>query len=224
MKESIKILLVDDHEVVRLGLRTLFSRYQSLKVVDEAGSGKEAIDKAALHRPDVVIMDLRLPGQDGVEAIRKITQKSAASRVLVLTAFSDDELLFEAIAAGASGYLLKEIDSERLVHAVERVARGESLLDPLVTERVLKRVREGKEKRENQPFGELTWQQKRILALIAEGKSNREIGALLDLSEKTIRNYVSRILSTLGAHSRTQAAAYAIRHHLEVSLPSHKTR
>ncbi|MEX0805422.1 MAG: response regulator transcription factor [Candidatus Binatia bacterium] len=220
MKEPIRILLVDDHEVVRIGLRTLLSRYPNLSVVDDAGSASEAIEKALRHKPDVVIMDLRLPEEDGVQAIRTIREKCPQIRILVLTAFSDEELLFEAIAAGASGYILKEINSEKLVEALQAVVRGESLLDPRITERVLKKLKESPLRSESGAFDSLNFQEKRILALIAEGKSNRQIGERLRLSEKTIRNYVSQLLSKLGLHSRTQAAAYAIRHHLEIGFPS----
>jgi DNA-binding NarL/FixJ family response regulator len=214
MKEAIRILLVDDHEVVRVGLRTLLSRYPGLSVIDDAESGTGAVEKALRHKPDVVIMDLRLPEKDGVEAIRTIRQKCPQIRVLVLTAFSDDQLLLDTIAAGANGYILKEINSEKLVEGVRALARGESLLDPRVTERILKSFKEGPLRPGSAAFSSLSFQEKRILTLIADGKTNREIGERLHLSEKTIRNYVSQILSKLGLQSRTQAAAYAIRHQL----------
>jgi DNA-binding NarL/FixJ family response regulator len=219
MKEITRILLVDDHEVVRVGLRALLSRYPNLSVVDDASSGKEAVEKAIQLKPDVVVMDLRLPEQDGVEAIRTIREKCSKTRVLVLTAFSDDEILFDAIAAGASGYILKEINSEKLVEALQAIGRGEFLLDSRITEKILKRLKEGNQGLQSSEFASLSFQEKRILALITEGKSNREIGERLGLSEKTIRNYVSQILSKLGLHSRTQAAAYAIRYHLEIKFP-----
>ncbi len=214
----IKILLVDDHEVVRLGLKTLLGRYANFTVVAEAENGRIAVEKTLQHKPDLVIMDLRLPEQDGIQAIRAITRKCPKTRIVVLTAFSDDALLFEALAAGASGYVLKEIDSARLIQAIEAAARGEPLLDPMVTEKILKRLRQSPGKQDH--FWSLSWQEKRVLALIAEGRTNREIGTFLRLSEKTIRNYVTRILSKLDLRSRTQAAAYAIRHQQEVGTPS----
>jgi two-component system response regulator DevR len=224
MKQPIRVLLVDDHEVVRVGLRTLLDSRPDLSVVDDAGSGREAVDKAIHHKPDVVIMDLRLPEEDGVEAIRRIREKCPDTRVLVLTAFCDDQLLFDAIVAGANGYMLKEINSEKLVEGVRALARGESLLDPRVTERILEKFKEGPLRRDSAPFSSLSFQEKRILALIADGITNREIGERLRLSEKTIRNYVSQILSKLGLHSRTQAAAYAIRHHLEIRITPAATK
>jgi two-component system response regulator DevR len=214
-KGPLRILLVDDHEVVRVGLRSLLSRHGSFLVVDDAGTGSEAVEKALRLKPDIVIMDLRLPEKDGLDAIRIIREKCPKTRVLVLTAFRDDELLFDAIAAGASGYILKEINSEKLLEALIAVGRGDSLLDPMVTERVLIKLKQGHLRPDSPAFEPLSFQEKRILALIAEGKGNREIGQCLSLSEKTIRNYVSGILSKLGLHSRTQAAAYAIRHRLD---------
>lgn len=221
MKHPIKILLVDDHEVVRLGLKTLLGRYANFAVVAEAENGKMAVEKTFQHKPDLVIMDLRLPEQDGIQAIRAITRKCPKTRIVVLTAFSDDELVFEALAAGASGYVLKEIDSARLIQTIEAAARGESLLDTMVTEKILKRLRYSSAKQD--PFRLLSWQEKRILALIAEGRTNREIATSLRLSEKTIRNYVTRILGKLDLRSRTQAAAYAIRHQQEIGTPSPNT-
>lgn len=217
-KGPIRILLVDDHEVVRIGLRSVLSRHPNLSVVDDAGSGREAVEKALRLKPDIVIMDLRLPEKDGVDAIRIIREKCPVTRVLVLTAFSDEELLFDAIAAGASGYILKEINSEKLLEALLLVGRGDSPLAPGLTERVFNRLKQGKLQADATAFEPLSFQEKRILALIAEGMSNREIGERLSLSEKTIRNYVSEILSKLGLRSRTQAAAYAIRNHLDIRL------
>jgi DNA-binding NarL/FixJ family response regulator len=214
MKRPVRILLADDHEVVRVGLRTLLSHQPDFSVVDEAASGTDAVTKAFFHKPDIVIMDLRLPEKNGVEAIRIIREKNPEIRVLVLTAFSDDQLLFDAIAAGANGYILKEINGEKLVEALRALARGESLLDSRVTERILKRFKEGPRRPETTAFSSLSFQERRILTLIVDGKSNREIGVQLHLSEKTVRNYVSQVLSKLGLQSRTQAAAYALRHHL----------
>jgi DNA-binding NarL/FixJ family response regulator len=214
VKRRIRILLADDHEVVRLGLRTLLNRHADLSVVDEAASGTDVITKAFFHKPDIITMDLRLPETNGVEAIRIIREKHPEIRILVLTAFSDDQLLFDAIAAGANGYILKEINGDKLVEALRALARGESLLDSRITETILRRFKEGPLRPETTAFSSLSFQERRILTLIADGKSNRDIGVQLHLSEKTVRNYVSQILSKLGLQSRTQAAAYALRHNL----------
>jgi DNA-binding NarL/FixJ family response regulator len=214
MKRPVRILLADDHEVVRVGLRTLLSRHSDFSVVADAASGRDAVTKALLHKPDIVIMDLRLPETNGVEAIRIIREKHREIRILVLTAFSDDQLLFDAVAAGANGYILKEINGEKLVEALRVIARGESLLDSRLTERILRRFKEGPLRPETTALSSLSFQERRILTLIADGKSNRDIGVQLHLSEKTVRNYVSQILSKLGLQSRTQAAAYALRHNL----------
>lgn len=183
---------MDDHEVVRAGLRSVLSHRADLAVVDEAATGGEAVEKAVRLRPDIVIMDLRLPEGDGVEAIRLIVKKCPAIRILVLTAFADDQLLFDAIRAGAHGYILKEINSEKLIEALRALARGEALVDPRVTERILKRFKEGPLLlQQDTAFSGLSFQERRILAFIADGKTNREIGQRLHLSEKTIRNYTT---------------------------------
>ena len=209
-----RVLLVDDHEVVRLGLRSLLERYTHLQVVGEAGSADEAIAEAGRLRPDVVVMDVRLPGRSGVDACREIRSRLPEARVIMLTSYEDDAALFEAIAAGACGYVLKQIGSEALVQAIETVGRGEALLDPAVTERVLMRVRESSVERHQQAFSGLTEQEMRILALVARGISNKEIARTLELREKTVRNYVSTILGKLGVASRVQAATYALQNHI----------
>lgn len=217
---TLRILIVDDHEVVRLGLRALLDRHPDFSVVDEAGTAREAIQKALLHRPDVVVMDIRLPGRSGIDACREIVAQLPETRVIMLTSYAEDELLFDAIAAGACGYVLKQIGSDDLIRAIEAVGRGEALLDPSVTRRVLERVREAARKDETAPFAELTEQELRVLALVAEGKTNREIARALYLGEGTVRNYVSSILSKLGVTNRAEAAAFAVRHHLKEYLRS----
>jgi two-component system response regulator DevR len=211
----LKILLVDDHEVVRLGLKSLLSRYPKFEVVAEAGTAEEAIRLSLEYKPDVVVMDIRLPGKSGIEATREITDAQPDSKVIVLTTFADDELLFDAISAGASGYVLKQIDSQELINALERIGRGESLLDPVLTQKVFKRVRDSAHKEENQAFAALTEQEMKVLQLLSLGRRNKEIAAEVFLSEKTVRNYVSSILSKLGMETRTEAAAYAVKHHIE---------
>ena len=216
-----RLLIVDDHEVVRLGLRTLLSHYPHLHVVGEAGSADEAVIEVERWRPDVVVMDVRLPGRSGVEACREIRRRFPETQVIMLTSYEEDEALFEAIAAGASGYVLKQIGSDALVQAIETVGRGEALLYPAATKRVLARVRETAGERYRKAFADLTEQELRVLALVVRGLSNKEIARSMGLRDKTVRNYVSAILGKLGLASRVQAATYALKNHIEqiVSLP-----
>jgi two-component system response regulator DevR len=202
-----RVLICDDHEVVREGLRTLLSRRQDLAVVGEAGTMQEAIETAAKAKPDVVIMDVRLPDGSGVEACRAIREARPETHVIMLTSYADDEALFASIVAGASGYLLKQTRGQAVVDAIQAVAQGRSLLDPDVTGKVLERVRHGREQ-EDPAIASLTDQERKVLEQLAEGKTNREIGTALFLSEKTVKNYVSRILDKLGLSRRAQAAAY----------------
>ena len=202
-----RVLICDDHEVVCEGLRTLLSRRQDVAVVGEAGTMQEAIDTAAKAKPDVVIMDVRLPDGSGVEACRAIREARPETHVIMLTSYADDEALFASILAGASGYLLKQTRGQAVVDAIQAVAQGRSLLDPDVTGKVLERVRRGREQ-EDPAIASLTDQERKVLEQLAEGKTNREIGTALFLSEKTVKNYVSRILDKLGLSRRAQAAAY----------------
>ena len=208
---STRVLLCDDHEVVREGLRTLLSRHQDIAVVGEAGTMAEAIEAAAKAKPDVVIMDVRLPDGSGVEACRAIREARPETRVIMLTSYADDEALFASIIAGASGYLLKQTRGQAVVDAIQAVAAGRSLLDPDVTGKVLERVRKGREQ-EDPKIASLTEQERKVLEQLAEGKTNREIGTVLFLSEKTVKNYVSRILDKLGLSRRAEAAAYVAKH------------
>ncbi len=209
-EEPIRVLIVDDHEVVRMGLRTLLERRPHFLVVGEAGSVAEAIQAARRTKPHVVIMDVRLPDGSGVEACRDIKQDDPQVQVIMLTAFADDDALFGSIMAGAAGYILKQARSQALVEAIERAARGESLLDPSVTAQVLQRLRQLASGQKDE-MASLSPQERRILALIADGKTNREIAAELYLSEKTVKNYVSSILSKLQLKRRSQAAAFLAR-------------
>jgi DNA-binding NarL/FixJ family response regulator len=211
----LKVLLVDDHEVVRLGIKSLLSHYPQFEVVSEAGTADEAVRQAREYKPDVVVMDIRLPGKSGIEATREIMTELPETKVIMLTTFADDELLFDAISAGASGYVLKQIDSHELINALERIGRGESLLDPAVTQQVFKRMRESTRQAETQAFASLSEQELKVLALVAQGKRNKEIAEHVFLSEKTVRNYVSAILSKLSLSTRSEAAAYAVKHHIE---------
>jgi DNA-binding NarL/FixJ family response regulator len=211
----LKILLVDDHEIVRLGLKSLLGQYSQFEVVAEASNADDAIRQAQEYKPDVVVMDIRLPGKSGIDATREITAKRPATKVIMLTTFADDELLFDAISAGASGYVLKQIDSGELITALERIGRGESLLDPAVTQQVFKRMRESTRKAETEAFSPLTEQELKVLALVAQGKRNKDIAKQVFLSEKTVRNYVSSILSKLSLSTRSEAAAYAVKHRID---------
>jgi DNA-binding NarL/FixJ family response regulator len=211
---ELRILLVDDHEIVRLGLKTLIDRQPTFQVIAEAGTADEAVEKARVHKPDVVVMDIRLPGRNGIEATRDVMRLLPDTKVIMLTSYADDELLMEAIEAGAAGYVLKQIGSDSLLKALETVARGESLLDPALMNKVFARLREAARRERGQAFAGLTEQEVKILALVAEGLTNREIAERTYLSEKTVRNYVSAILGKLGLAHRSQAAAYAVEHGL----------
>jgi len=215
MTKSISILIVDDHEVVRMGVRALIERQPGMQVVGEAASVHEAVDRAKALCPDVVVLDVRMPGGDGLEACRQIKAERPETRIIVLTSFPDDEVLFDAIASGADGYVLKQIGSDDLLRALERVGHGDSMLDPSVTGRVFAKMRQVRQQERAHAFAGLSAQEMQILARLAEGETNREIGAALHLSEKTVRNYVSDILSKLGFASRSQAAAHAARNRIE---------
>ena len=206
---GIKVFLVDDHEVVRRGLVSLIQLEEDLKVVGEAGSVSEALARLEVALPEVMILDVRLPDGDGIELCRDVKSLHPEIACLMLTSYSDDEALFSAILAGASGYLLKQIRGNALVDAIRRVARGESLLDPAVTARVLERLRSPAI--EDDLISKLSPQEKKILDLISEGMTNREIAASMYLAEKTIKNYVSNMLAKLGMGHRSEAAAYAAR-------------
>ncbi len=213
-----RIILVDDHEVVRLGLKSLLERNSQFSVVGEAGSAREAVEKVARLQPDVVVMDIRLPGTSGIEACEEIVDKFPKTKVIMLTSYAEDEMLFSAIRAGASGYILKQIGSEDLIKALEAVSRGEALLDPAVTQRIFQEVRRAGKEGEASAFAHLSEQEKHVLLLVAEGKTNREIAKQLFLGEGTVRNYVSSILSKLNVSNRAEAAAYAVTHKLKEQI------
>jgi len=212
---QIRVFLLDDHEIVRRGLADLISLQSDLEVVGEAGTAAEALIRITAAQPDVAVFDVRLPDGNGVEVCREIRSLFPHIRVLMLTSYADDEALFNAIMAGASGYVLKEIRGTDLISAIRQVAAGNSLLDPSGTERVLERLRNGN--KVNDELSGLTEQEKTILMLIGEGMTNRQIGEKMHLAEKTIKNYVSGLLAKLGMERRTQAAAYVAR--LEAKNP-----
>src|SRR6266511_2774802 len=207
-----RILLVDDHEVVRVGLRALLSTVPGFTVVGEADSVASAIQAARRWRPDVVAMDVRLLDGSGVEACREIRSEFPEVRVIMLTSFADEEAVFASILAGASGYLLKQARGQALIDAVEAVWRGGSLLDPAVTRQVLERVRRLGDREVDEELSRLSEQERKILPLIAEGKTNREIAAALSLSDRTVKSYVSNILTKLNLSRRAEAAAFITRH------------
>jgi DNA-binding NarL/FixJ family response regulator len=203
------VFLLDDHEVVRRGLREMVDAEADLEVVGEASTAEEALARIPPTHPDVAVLDVRLPDGNGVEVCREVRSRHSEIQCLILTSFADDEALFQAIMAGASGYLLKQIRGPDIVDAIRRVALGQSLLDPSVTSRVLERLRSGPE--EDERLGTLTEQERRILDLIAQGLTNRQIAQTVHLAEKTVKNYVSNLLAKLGMERRTQAAVYATR-------------
>ncbi|HEX2849353.1 MAG TPA: response regulator transcription factor [Acidimicrobiales bacterium] len=205
---SVRVFLLDDHEIVRRGIRELIEAEDDLEVVGEASTAEEAMSRIPPTRPDVAVLDVRLPDGDGVEVCREIRSRHPEIQCLMLTSFADDEALFSAIMAGASGYVLKQVKGTDLLDGIRRVGRGESLLDPAVTRRVLERLRA---KPEEDELSDLTDQEKRILQLIAEGRTNRQIAEEIFLAEKTVKNYVSNILAKLGMSRRSEAAAYAAR-------------
>lgn len=210
-----RILLVDDHEVVRLGLRSLLEAHPNFEVVAEAATAREAVEKTRTHKPDVVVMDIRLKGGSGIEACQEITNQFPSAKVIMLTSYAEDEMLFSAIRAGAAGYVLKQIGGDDLVRAIEAVGRGEALLDSAVTQRVFQEVRKAAREEEASAFADLTQQEMHVLQLVSEGRTNRQIAEMLYLGEGTVRNYVSSILSKLNVRNRAEAAAYAVEHNLK---------
>lgn len=208
-----RVLIVDDHEVVREGLRALLNRRDGMEVVGQAGTVAEAITEAARMKPDVIVMDVRLPDGSGIEACREIREARPETKVIILTSYADEEAVFASILAGAAGYVLKQTRGSVLADAIAAAARGESLLDSAVTQKVLERMRAAAEtKKEADPLDVLTDQERKILSLIADGKTNKEIAVDVFLSDKTVKNYVSNILNKLNLRRRSEAAAYIARH------------
>jgi two-component system, NarL family, response regulator DevR len=208
----LRVMLVDDHEVVRDGIKALLASSEDVVVCAEAGSVREAVAEASRALPDVIVMDVRLQDGSGIEATRDIRAQRPQTQVLMLTSFADDEALFASIMAGASGYVLKQIKGIELVRAIRAVGQGQSLLDPAVTKGVLDRLRKGKHLLKDEKLARLSPQEERILGLVAEGRTNKQIGEELRLAEKTVKNYVSSILAKLEVARRAEAAAYLARH------------
>ena len=212
-----RIMIVDDHEVVRFGLSMLLSRQPDWEVVAEAGSVAEAIDAADEYEPEVIVMDVRLSDGSGIEACRSIVNTHPHTKVVMLTSFAEDELIFNAISAGAVGYVLKQVGNDDLIRAIQTISRGDAMLDPTITGQVLAKIRASNL---SDAFSKLSDQELNVLTLIAEGKTNKEIAADLYLGEGTVRNYVSNILAKLELSNRAEATAYAMRHNLNDYLKS----
>lgn len=209
--KPISVLIVDDHEVVRVGLQTVLSRQDGIKVVGEATTVMDAVAESCRLQPDVVLMDVRLGSGSGVDACRIIRDCCPSSRVLFLSSYEDDEAVLAAVVGGASGYLLKQINGEGLARAIHAVAQGQSILDPAITQPLLTRMQQQKEKASEPQRATLSTQQQRVLALVAEGKTNKEIGVSLELSDKTVKNYIRFIFQKMKVTRRAQAAAFFIR-------------
>lgn len=214
MMTKTRILLVDDHAIVRLGLMTLLNDQPDMEVVAEASTAAEAVRAVETYQPDVVLMDIRLPGEGGIEATRQITARFPNSKVVMLTSFADDDLVLRAINAGAVGYVLKQVGNEELLRAIQAAARGEASLDPSTTARLLSRVREVDRKSEEDAFRELSDREMDVLVHVARGRTNAEIGRLLNLSEKTVGNYIGTMFGKLHLNNRIELAIYAVEHHL----------
>jgi len=219
MSKLVQILIADDHSVVRAGLRALLERQGNFRVIAEASTGEEAITKAQELQPDVAVLDIRMPGLSGIEACRQIVDSVPDCKVVMLTSYAEDELLFAAIQAGASGYVLKRIGDNELVHAIERVSRGEGMLDPAMTATVFAEMRKATEAQHAAAFADLTPQELAVLALVAEGMTNRQIAVKLYLGEGTVRNYVSSVLTKIGVSNRAEAAAYAVKNNINELVP-----
>lgn len=217
----LRILVVDDHAVVRAGIKTLLETEADFEVIAEAENGPEAVKQAMTHHPDVVVMDIRLPGgMSGIEACEQIIESLPETKVLILTSYAEDELVKDAIRAGAVGYVLKRVGSGELLEAVRSIGEGNAVVDPAMTKTLLDEVRHAAEVQEASVFSELTPQEMRILALMVEGQTNREIAQKLYLGEGTVRNYVGNILSKLNVSNRAEAAVFAVKHHIDRYIPS----
>jgi two-component system, NarL family, response regulator DevR len=219
MSQIVRILIADDHSVVRAGLRALLERQDHFRVIAEASTGEEAVTRAQEIRPDVAVLDIRMPGLSGIEACRQIVQSVEGCKVVMLTSYAEDELLFAAIQAGAAGYVLKRIGDNELVQAIERVSRGEGTLDPAMTVTVFSEMRKAREAQHIAAFADLTPQELAVLALVAEGLTNRQIAVKLYLGEGTVRNYVSSVLSKISVSNRAEAAAFAVKHNIHEIIP-----
>ena len=211
-------MIVDDHEIVRLGLHALIEGRNEYSIIAEAGSAEEAIKIAKKVKPDIVMMDIRLPGRNGIFATKTILDDNPDVRVIILTTYATDEIVFEALRAGASGFLLKQIETKEILKALDMVSKGDSMLDPAISNLIMNRLRETSKKQIAQAFDTVSHQELRILNLISKGKTNKQIAKEVFLSEKTVRNYVSSLLSKLNLQSRAEAAAYAVKNSIDTMI------
>ena len=216
----LRILIVDDHEVVRTGIKTLLENEKEFSVIAEADNAADAIKLAQAHQPDVIVMDIRLTGgMSGIEACEQIVNMLPDTKILMLTSYAEDELVKDAIRAGAVGYVLKRVGGRELVESIRAIAHGDAVVAPAMTKTLLNEVRHAAEVEEASVFSELTPQEMRILALMVEGQTNREIAQKLYLGEGTVRNYVGNILSKLNVSNRAEAAVFAVKHHIDRYIP-----
>ncbi|HET9910789.1 MAG TPA: response regulator transcription factor [Anaerolineales bacterium] len=212
--KKIRVLIVDDHHIVRMGLMTIINDQSGMEVVGEAGNAIEALREVERLQPDVVLMDIRLPGESGIEVTSQISKRFPQSKVIMLTSFADDSMIFRAISAGAVGYVLKQVEDEDLFKAISVAARGESVLDPAVTSKLIARLRASERKGDEDAFRDLSERELDVLNLVAKGKTNAEIAESLNLSDRTVGNYVGTILQKLHLINRIELATYAVEHHL----------
>lgn len=219
MTTVVRIVLIDDHEIVRLGLKTLLGDISWVEVVAEGGSAEEALQLVAKYRPDVVVMDIRMPGESGIAACQKIVTRFPSVKVIMLTSYDEDALIFKALEAGASGFVLKQVGNQPLIDALDAVRQGTALLDPHVTLRLISRIRQQETDHQAAAFKDLSHREMMILGEVAQGKTNIQIAESMNLAEKTVRNHVSAILAKLGLKNRIEAATYAVRHNIEQHLP-----
>jgi two-component system, NarL family, response regulator DevR len=213
-QDRIRLLIVDDHKVVRLGLITMFSRHRGVQIVADVGTMAEAVEEARRLKPDVILMDVRLPDGSGIDACREIRTACPETQVLFLTSFADDDALLATVLAGAAGFLLKQADEVGVIHAVETVANGQSIMDPAVTNALFQRMRSFSNSEHNNASGTLSPQEERVMILVVEGKTNKEIALDMGLSEKTVKNYLSNIFQKMQVSRRSQAAVLFERHRI----------
>lgn len=220
ISQPIRVVLVDDHQMVRVGLKTLLEGFPQMQIVGEAATAAEALGVVSQSKPDVVLLDIRLPDGSGLEVCRQLRKAQRGLRVLMLTSYYTDDMVMDAIEAGAEGYLLKEINADFLVRSIQEVLDGKSILDPAVTRKVIDRVREGKSGENKPSLDLLSPQERRVIALVAEGKTNKEIGAELNLSDKTVKNYLSNLMEKLNFTRRSQAAVFFAQHQIQPNSPT----
>ena len=221
MLKTVKILVADDHSVVRTGLKALLERQKHFKIIAEAKTGKEAIEKAQVSRPHVAVLDIRMQGVSGIEACRQIVDSVEGCKVIMLTAYADDDLLFAAIQAGAAGYVLKRVGGNELIHAIERISKGDGFLDSSLVTVAFSAVHKASEAQRIAKFAHLTAQEISVLSLVTKGMTNRQIAIKLYLGEGTVRNYVSSVLSKLVVANRAEAAAFAVKHNIDAIIEAY---